>query len=293
VRVLAGKLRKTGVTRMTAAQELDPAESPLHFFGAEVRRARVAAGMTLADLGILVPCDASTVSRIEAGILSPTERFGHACDEAFPQMAGLFSRFYQDSRRWNGPYPRWFEDWLIVEREAVSLRIWQPIIIHGLLQTADYARALFLGAQSDLSDDVLEQMVAARTSRQVILDTPEPPNLLVVLDEAVLHRLVGSSKIMHEQLVHLAAVSSRSHISVQVIPAAVGAHAGLGGAFNIAAVDGRPDAMHVDSVEGITVEKSAVVRKAGIAFDLVRGDALPRWASRDLILKVAEERWNA
>jgi len=107
----------------------------------------------------------------------------------------------------------------------VSLRIWQPIIIHGLLQTAEYARALFLGAQSDLSDDALEQMVAARTGRQVILDRPEPPNLLVVLDEAVLHRLVGSPKIMHEQLIHLAAVSSRSHVSVQVIPAAVGAHA--------------------------------------------------------------------
>ena len=180
----------------------------------------------------------------------------------------------------------------------MSLRIWQPIIIHGLLQTAEYARALFLGAQSDLSDDALEPMVAARTGRQVILDRPEPPNLLVVLDEAVLHRLVGSPKIMHEQLIHLAAVSSRSHVSVQVIPAAVGAHAGLGGSFTIAAVDGKPDAMHVDSVEGITVEKSTVekstvVRKAGIAFDHVRGDALPRWASRDLILKVAEERWNA
>jgi hypothetical protein len=232
------------------------------------------------------------VSRIEAGILSPTERFGHACDEAFPHMTGWFSRFYLDSRRWNGPFPRWFEDWLIIERQAVSLRIWQPVIIHGLLQTADYARALFLGAQSDLSDDMLEQMVAARMGRQVILDKSDPPNLLVVLDEAVLQRLIGSPKIMHEQLIHLAEVSSRSHVSVQVIPATLGAHAGLGGAFNIAAVDGRPDAMHVDSVEGITVEKSAVVRKAGIAFDLVRGDALPRWASRDLILKVAEERWT-
>jgi hypothetical protein len=119
-----------------------------------------------------------------------------------------------------------------------------------------------LASRPDLSDDVLEQMVAARTGRQVILDKPEPPHLLVVLDEAVLHRLVGSPKIMHEQLVHLAEASARSHISVQVIPATVGAHAGLGGAFTIATVDGRPDAMHVDSVEGITVEKSALVRKA-------------------------------
>jgi transcriptional regulator with XRE-family HTH domain len=275
------------------AKELDPSASPAHFFGAEVRRAREAAHMTLADLGATVPCDASTVSRVEAGILGPTERFAVACDEAFPYMAGWFFRHYSDSRTWDSPFPRWFEDWLITEREAVSLRIWQPIIVHGLLQTPEYARALFLGAQSDLSDEVLEQLVAARIGRQAILNKPEPPNLLVVFDESVLHRLVGTAKVMHDQLIHLAELSMRSRISVQVIPATVGAHAGLGGAFNIATADGRPDTMHVDSVEGITMEKSALVRKVGIAFDLVRGDALPRWASRDLILKVAEERWNA
>ncbi len=66
---------------MPAARDLDPGASPLHFFGAEVRRAREAAGMTLAALGAIVPCDASTVSRIEAGLLAPTERFANACDE--------------------------------------------------------------------------------------------------------------------------------------------------------------------------------------------------------------------
>ena len=60
---------------MPAKRDLDPGASPLHFFGAEVRRAREAAGMTLADLGAAVPCDASTVSKIEAGQLRPTERF--------------------------------------------------------------------------------------------------------------------------------------------------------------------------------------------------------------------------
>jgi transcriptional regulator with XRE-family HTH domain len=65
-----------------AKRDLDPGASPLHFFGAEVRRAREAAGMTLADLGAAVPCDASTVSKIEAGILNPTERFLTACTEA-------------------------------------------------------------------------------------------------------------------------------------------------------------------------------------------------------------------
>jgi DNA-binding XRE family transcriptional regulator len=76
---------------MPAIGDLDPAASPGHFFGAEVRRARIAAGMTLADLAARVPCDASTVSRIEAGTLSPGQRFAAARDEAFPLMGGWFT----------------------------------------------------------------------------------------------------------------------------------------------------------------------------------------------------------
>jgi hypothetical protein len=90
---------------MPAIRDLDPGASPAHFFGAEVRRARVAADMTLADLAATVPCDASTVSRIEAGTLSPARRFADACDEAFPNMAGWFSRFCHDSRTWGRAAP--------------------------------------------------------------------------------------------------------------------------------------------------------------------------------------------
>ncbi len=277
---------------MPAKRDLDPGASPLHFFGAEVRRAREAAGMTLAELGAAVPCDASTVSKIEAGVLNPTERFLGACTEAFPSSDWL-ARFYRDSRTWgDGPFPRWFEDWLNIEREASSLRIWQPIIIPGLLQTADYARALFLAGQSDTSDEAIDQLVAARLGRQGIFDRPDPPNLWIVLDESVLYRLIGTPKTTYDQLIQVADMSMRSYICVQVVPASTGAHAGLGGAFMIATVAGRPDIMHNEGVEGQTIERNALVCKAALAFDLVRSDALTRNASRDLILKVAEERWN-
>ena len=70
---------------MPRVRKLDPTVSPLHFFGAEVRRAREAAGMTLAEFGALVPCDASRVSRIEAGLLMPDDAFAVAADRAFPK----------------------------------------------------------------------------------------------------------------------------------------------------------------------------------------------------------------
>ena len=277
---------------MPAKRDLDPGASPLHFFGAEVRRAREAAGMTLADLGAAVPCDASTVLKIEAGILNPTERFLAACTEAFPGSDWL-ARFYHDSRTWgDGPYPRWFEDWLNHEREASSLRIWQPLIVPGLLQTADYARALFHAGVLNTGDEALDQLVEARLARQRIFDRPDPPSLWIVLGEFVLHRLIGTPKTTYDQLVQVADMSMRSYICVQVVPASTGAHAGLSGSFYIASTEGKPDVLYVDAVEGMTIERNALVRKAAITFDLVRSDALTRNDSRDLILKVAEERWN-
>ncbi len=88
-------------------------------------------------------------------------------------------------------------------------------------------------------------------------------------------------------------MSIRSYVCVQVVPASTGAHPGLSGTFMIASLDAKPDVLYMDAVEDLTTERSALVRRAAIIFDLVRSDALTRIASRDLILKVAEERWNA
>jgi hypothetical protein len=131
------------------------------------------------------------VSRVKAGILAPDEAFALACDSAFPHVGGWFARFYRECNGWSAPFPSWFEDWLKAEQEATTLRIWQPIIIPGLLQTPEYARALFLAGQDDTSDEAIGKLVAARMGRQAIFDKPDRPKLLVVLDEMVLHRLIG------------------------------------------------------------------------------------------------------
>ncbi|MGH3186102.1 MAG: DUF5753 domain-containing protein [Streptosporangiaceae bacterium] len=109
----------------------------------------------------------------------------------------------------------WFEDWLAAEREALTLRYWQPIIIPGLFQTAEYARALLLAAQTGTSDEAIDALVAARMERRAIFDKPNPPDVMVVLDEAVLHRLIGSPQVMYDQLAQVAEFSARSYISVR------------------------------------------------------------------------------
>jgi hypothetical protein len=281
---------------MPYVRPLNPSASPLAFFGAEVRRARERREprMSQTQLGAICHCDGSVVSRVEGAECDPPEGFPAGCDEAFPDMFGWFSRFCLEYRLWgDGPIPRWFEDWLIAEQQATTLRIWQPLVIPGLFQTPDYARALFEAAQTDISPESLDDLVAARVGRQAIFDSAEPPQVIAVLDEAALHRLVGSAQIMHDQLIRLCAMSERPFISVQVIPASTGAHAGLAGSFMLASLDGKPDILHIDAVEDLLIDRGALVRKAVVAFDRVRGDSLPRTISRDLILKVAGEQWNS
>jgi transcriptional regulator with XRE-family HTH domain len=274
-------------------RNLDSTRSPMAFFGAELRRARASAGMSQEQLGRRLSFSADLVGKVETSERAATQEFASRCDEVFPQLDGLFGRLVALARRWNGPHPQWFRDWVEAEREATSLRWWEPMLVPGLLQTADYARAI-LGAGPDTTADMLEELVPARLERQNVLDRAKPPELWVVIDEAVLHRLIGSRKIMYDQLLHLADASCRPSVTVQVVPAEAGAHAGLLGAFIIAGLDGAPSILYAETaVEGQTIERSALVSRAALAFDRLRAEALPHGASRDLIGKVAEERWTA
>jgi transcriptional regulator with XRE-family HTH domain len=263
----------------------------LQFFGAELRRARTAAGLSQDQLGQRLGYSGAQVGKVETGERAPAQDFAGACDRAFPDAGGLFGRLYQLARRWDGGYPSWFAEWVDSERRATSLRWWEPLLIPGLLQTADYARAI-LAADPETTEDQLDELVAARLERQAILDKPNPPALWVVLDEAVLHRLIGTRKTMYDQLLVLADTSCRSNITVQIVPAEIGVHAGLLGAFIVAGFDNAPGTVYMESPDqGQTTELPSVVRRLSLTFDTLRADALPRGASRDLIGKVAEERW--
>lgn len=278
---------------MPASKQLDPGASPMHFFGAEVRRARLGAGMTLNDLGARVPCDASTVSRIEGGVLSPTERFAEACDEAFPQMGGWFTRFYLDSRKWDGPHPPWFRPFVEYEMAARALRWYEPLVVPGLLQVEGYAREVLRGAQPDASDEEIERQVEARLDRQKILSRDNPPHYWVVIDQGVLYRKISDSKTMCDQLWHMAQMADRPKTSVQVIPFEAGARTGLLGHFVIADLGDTSSIVYLETaITGQVVEAPSVVSQASLTFDTLRSEALPRAASKNLIMKVAEDRWT-
>jgi transcriptional regulator with XRE-family HTH domain len=266
----------------------DPETNPAAFLGGELRRARVAAGFSSQDaLAARLGFDRTVVAKAETGERPPTDDVLAAWCAACRLDDELFGRLVVLARRADGPVPTWFEDWLRAEGEAHTLRFWQPLIVPGLFQTAEYARALFLAAGAD--DTKASELVAVRLERQSILDRPDPPHVVTLLGESVLHRLIGSPAIMSDQLSHLGGMADRANVQVQIVPSARGANAGLSGGFALASCDGAPDVLRMEAVEDVTEERRSLVRHATLIFDLVRGDALPREESRMLILEAAEQ----
>src|SRR6185437_4303462 len=262
-------VREAGVS-MPLIRELDPTTGPLDFFGAEVRRWRTAAGLSQEQLGQRVGYTGAQVGKVETGERAPSQEFAQHCDQALPGAGGLFLRIYHLARRWDGGYPSWFVEWVQAEGRAITLHTWEPLLIPEL-----------------------DQLVSARIERQLIFERPNPPSLWAVIDEGVLTRCVGSPQTMRDQLAHLLDVSDRLRITVQVVPAGAGAHAGLLGAFAIAGFGDAPGLVYLESPDqGQTTQRSSVVVKVSETFDTLRAEALPRGASRDLIRKVAEERWT-
>jgi transcriptional regulator with XRE-family HTH domain len=206
----------------------DPETNPAAFLGDELRRARVAAGFSSQDaLAAKLGFDRTVVAKAETGQRPPTVDVLAAWCQACGLDDELFGRLAVLARRADGPVPTWFEDWLRAEGEAHTLRVWQPLIIPGLFQTAEYARALFLAAGAD--DVKANELVAVRLERQSILDRADPPHVVTILGESVLHRLIGAAAIMSDQLNHMGVMAERPNVQVQVVPSVRGANAGLSG----------------------------------------------------------------
>ncbi len=183
--------------------------------------------------------------------------------------------------------PSWFRPWLDAERGAAQLRCFGPALIPGLLQTADYARAIFR-CDTRLNEEQVERLVSARLERQAILDRDDPPQLIAVLDASALDRFAdGYDKIMAGQLLHLVACAERPHISVHVLPTGVGLHVGLAGPFVLArSADGGWVGFLDNPLDGVVVDRTEDVATLLDRWENVRNDALPRRQSIELIKEI-------
>jgi transcriptional regulator with XRE-family HTH domain len=272
------------------ANDRDPQANPAAFLGAELRRARLAAGITSQDkLAQLLGYDRSVIAKAETGERPPSEDVMKALVKILG-LGEMVIRLAALARRSTG-IPAWFLDWVAIEGDAVTLHTWQSALIPGLLQTPDYARAILASWRLDTDGDI-EAKLAARTGRQAILDRDDPPDLCALLDESVLHRCIGSAAVMAGQLEHLAQAVRRPNVTIQLVPEQAGAYAGLSGAFWVATASGGQQSAHLETgVQGMTVVEPALVRKAARLFEMLRSDALPWTRSLELITE-AISRWT-
>ena len=180
-------------------------------FAAELRAARTKSGLTRNDLGARLNYSGSLVSLVETMARVPTLEFARRLDEMLG-TPGTFERMQEHLRA--APFPAWFRDWLGAEQEAISLRSFEPLVVPGLLQTEDYARAV-LRTRIKVTDEEIDEMVSARIERQSILAQDKPPLLWSIVDEDVLRRPVGGRGTMAGQLLHLAGMSQRPNVVVR------------------------------------------------------------------------------
>jgi transcriptional regulator with XRE-family HTH domain len=265
-------------------------DRPAKRLGRKLREARITAGYrNQEEFGAAMNMHRTTVTKIENGSRHiPTDVLRRWCE-----LCHVDFELYEASARlaWvaaDSPVPVWFESFFRAQVLAHTIRTWHPIIVPGPLQTPGYARALHEGAGTP--DDLVEDRVAARIDlqQQTIERRPVPVRLIAVMDEAVLHRRVGSDDTRREQLEHLAEQGRRKHIGIQVVPAQRGANAGHVGSFTIASLDDA-DVMLMDAVEDVTTDKRPAIRAGLAIFDRVRLDALSGPESLELIMKAAEE----
>lgn len=280
----------TGVITMQSPDN-DNDNSAAARLGRKLKEARLGAGYrSQQSFSDVIKLHRTTVTKIESG-----ERHIHV--NVLRKWCEICAVDYELYEAWarlawvtkSVPVPEWFADFVKALIIAHTIRTWHPIIIPGLLQTANYARALC--EATGTPDELIEERVSARIDlQQRTLDrVPVPVTLLAVMDEAVLHRQVGSPETMRAQLLHLVELGRHRNVGIQIIPASRGANAGHVGAFTIASLEDT-DALLKDGVdEDVVTDKRASVRAAMGVFDRVRLAALSGPESLELIMKVAEQ----
>ncbi|MEV0964490.1 MULTISPECIES: helix-turn-helix transcriptional regulator [unclassified Streptomyces] len=267
--------------------------------GQELRRLRELKGMTAEEVADRLLVSQSKISRLENGRRSISQRDvrdlcgvyeveDHRVVDSLMQMA-------KDSRQqgwWHafGDIP--YSVYIGLETDAASLRVYEPQIVPGLLQTREYAEALITGALPETPSSDVEKRVQVRVRRQERIASDESPlRLWAVVDEAALRRVVGNKEMMREQLEHLVEQSQLPHVTVQVLPFSMGAHPGITGHYAILEFPDASDSSVV-YIEGVTsdlyLEKANDVHKYTVMYEHLRAQALNVEHTREFIEDIAK-----
>jgi Domain of unknown function (DUF5753)/Helix-turn-helix domain len=230
--------------------------------GALFRRMREEKGLSVKQVTEHLLCSPSKVSRIETGQRGATLRdVRDLCD-----LYGVTDQAERDrlmtlakeskQQGWWQSYSLPYSTYVGLEAEATAVSGFHSSVMPGLLQTAEYAHAIQEAAvpevsAPDLTPEIIERRVEARIRRQALLTKETPLKFTTIVDEAVLHRLVGGSSTMKDQLQHLVSMAALPNVTIQVVPYGAGAHPALESTFYILDfADAVPSVIYVEGLVG-------------------------------------------
>ncbi len=211
--------------------------------GSHLRRLREARGLSREAAGDAIRGSHAKISRLELGQVRVKPRdlddllTLYGVDETEQRQPLLDLAERASAPGWWHAYgdvlPAWFENYVGLEQAAILIRTYEAQFVPGLLQTADYARAVVRLGYPCRTDDEVHQRVELRRHRQELLTRTAPPTLWAVLDEAALRRPVGGTDVMRAQIDHVLAVGEQPHVTLQLVPLHAGGHAAAGGPFTL------------------------------------------------------------
>jgi transcriptional regulator with XRE-family HTH domain len=268
---------------------------------AELRRLRQAARLTIEQVAEALEWSAGKISRIENAKNSVNARDTRHLLDLYqvgegPEREALLGLARQSRERgWWQRYgeavPEWFSTYVGLEAEAASIAAYQGETVPGLLQTAPYALDVHRAAMMNADPADIERQVDIRMERQARLTQPNAPQLWVVLNEAVIKRIVGSRQTMYEQLTKLIEISAAPNVSIQVLPFAAGAHAAMDSAFSLLEFEAPTSSVvYLEHQAGaLYLEQPAEVSRYRLVFDHLRAVSLSFDDSARLLRRAADD----
>ncbi|MFJ7118858.1 Scr1 family TA system antitoxin-like transcriptional regulator [Streptomyces albogriseolus] len=259
----------------------------LRTVGRVIKMCRERAGLTQAALGAQIGYSEEQVSSVERGRRAPMEEFLDAADRVL-EAHGLISALRGDVEK--ARFPKKVRDLAKLEAQAVELCAYANHVVHGLLQTPEYARALYRMRRPPYTDEQVDELVEARLVRQRVFAEQPAPMFNFVQEEVTLRRPLGGKMVMRKQLEHLLEVGRRRNVEIQVLPTDREDHAGLAGALQLLRLKEGLTVGHVEvQLLNRLISDPKEIQILEIRYGIIRAQALTPRESLAFIEKVLGE----
>ncbi|MFF2611499.1 XRE family transcriptional regulator [Kitasatospora xanthocidica] len=270
--------------------------------GTQLRKLREARGVSREEAGYSIRASESKISRMELGRVGFKERdvadlltlYGVEVEQERATVLGLLRDANASSwwHEYGDVLPGWFQNYLGLEEAAAEIRSYEVQFVHGLLQTADYARAVVTAGCHATGPEEIERRVDVRLKRQAVLTGERAPRLVAVLDEAALRRPWGGAELMRGQLDRLLELSELPNVRLQVLPLGNAGLSAESGAFTVLgfAEAELSDVVYLEQfTTALYLDKPAEVAEYRHAMDDLVADSLSPALTRDLLHSVRQE----